>query len=254
MFLNRQPAIQSCYRFILDAIFPIRCIGCGQPQEHLCHTCTKRIPIRLDHVCPICRKRPTPSGRTCFKCSLDTPPLNGIFTASYYRVPVLKRAIMLFKYHSIAAFSTPLSAFLAEAIGRSDIPLPDIIIPVPLHSRRLRQRGFNQSSLLAAELSASLAPTLEIPMLHLLIRTKNTAPQVRMPSIEDRYSNIRNAFSINENLGVDLHNKTVWLIDDVTTTGATLSACATVLKAAGVKSVFGITIASALTQKPSSAQ
>ncbi len=131
-----------------------------------------------------------------------------------------------------------------RALLQSTLPLPDAIIPVPLHRRRLRFRGFNQSELLAQILSQTLTPGLDVPLYtEVLIRTRFTKPQMKTDSREERLSNLKNAFAIQETSTPILKGKSLWLIDDVATTGTTLEECATVLKQHGATAVFGIVLA-----------
>jgi ComF family protein len=113
----------------------------------------------------------------------------------------------------------------------------DVLVPVPLHELRIRERGYNQSGLLAGEISRNVGiPVNE----RLLKRTRNCKPQARTGSVEERRRNMENAFGCTGNgvKGLD-----IVVIDDVCTTGATLEACAAVLKAAGAKRVMGFTLA-----------
>lgn len=113
----------------------------------------------------------------------------------------------------------------------------DFLVPVPLHPKRLRQRGYNQALLLASNLSQLTS----IPMNEqTLTRTKNTMQQAKTDDAAQRLANMTDAFTCN---GHDLQHKRILLIDDVCTTGTTLNACAATLKAAGAASVHGITIA-----------
>jgi ComF family protein len=140
------------------------------------------------------------------------------------------------KYGNLRALSPTLARFLYEYLD--DYPLPaDVIVPVPLHPKRLRERGYNQSGLIAGELSKlSGAPLVE----NSLIRQRNTHPQAKTANVSQRQSNITGAFlCVNENL----KGKEVLLIDDVATSGSTLDACAKAMKAAGAISVWGLTVA-----------
>jgi ComF family protein len=113
----------------------------------------------------------------------------------------------------------------------------ELLVPVPLHSRRLRERGYNQSSLIARELSKlTLLPVIE----DCLTRVKNNPPQARTTSADQRQMNVADAFACTDQR---LHGKRAILIDDVCTSGATLEACATALKSAGASSVWGLTLA-----------
>jgi len=144
----------------------------------------------------------------------------------------LKKAINLFKFHGIKRLSEPLSA----KIYNMDLPEVDMVMPVPLYKKRLRERGFNQSALLGKY----LAKRLEVPLnLSLLVRNRDTRPQVGL-SAKERKKNIRNAFEI-KGEGM-IRGRRVLLIDDVFTTGATARECSKVLRKAGANEVFVITL------------
>lgn len=230
-------------RRFADLCFPVLCFGCGMKGEWLCSTCRRRVPLRLEQRCPSCRKRITPSGETCLECS-QKYALSGLFAATYYRVPIVSRALHTCKYRFLPDVALPLTDILADAIDRNGLLLPDIIIPVPLHPRRLRFRGFNQSALIARHLADCLAPGLDIPIREdLLIRKRHTRPQMKTESRTERLRNLRDVFALPRGKKKDIHNKDVWLIDDVATTGATLEECAKALKKSGAHSVFGIVVA-----------
>jgi ComF family protein len=153
-------------------------------------------------------------------------------------------SIHTFKYNFIPALAQPLGEWLTERIAEIQLPLPDVCIAVPLHPRRLRFRGFNQSELLAKTLVDTLAPSLDIPLLkNYLIRTRYTKPQMKTHAREERFENLKNAFACASDDLSYIQGKSVWLIDDVSTTGTTLEECAHVLKNAGAKTVFGIVLA-----------
>lgn len=231
--------------FFLDILFPLRCLGCSKKGAWICDICLSQIPYRLEQHCPTCLKRVTRDGRVCFKCQDTTPrALDGIFVASYYHDTLLPHAIHTYKYRFIPDLSRPLGSFLTKAITQSTLSLPDIIIPVPLHQRRLRFRGFNQSELLARILSQSLTPGLDIPLYtDILLRSRATKPQMKMSSRQERIKNLKQAFILREIAECNIKGKSLWLIDDVATTGTTLEECATVLKEHGATTVFGIVLA-----------
>lgn len=235
--------LKTFFASILDILFPLFCLGCGTPEAWLCASCRERLPLRRDHRCPSCRRRPTPFGRTCFECS-EKYPLDGLFIASHYEVPLLSRAIHACKYRFIDALSVPLGTFLADAARQTDLPLPECILPVPLHPRRLRFRGFNQSELLAETLSRMLAPGLDIPVMpSALLRTRYTKPQMQTKSRQERLHNLKNAFALAKDAKKNIRGKSLWLVDDVATTGTTLEECAKLLKRQGAKEVYGIVLA-----------
>lgn len=227
----------------LDTLFPLFCFGCGVHGEYLCKKCLDIFPRRLKQRCPTCLKRTTPRGETCFDCSHKNS-LDGLFAASLYRSPLVSATIHAFKYQFIPGFSIPLGKWLAERVSEVDLPLPDYFIPVPLHPRRFRFRGFNQSTLLAEAFIDALTPGFDIMLLkNGLLRTRHTKPQMKTHTREERLGNLTGAFAIRpENIPL-LEGKSVWLIDDVSTTGTTLEECASILKNAGAKSVFGIVLA-----------
>lgn len=228
---------------ILDTLFPAFCLGCGAPSTFLCDICLSKIPLRHEHRCPSCEQTITPAGQRCSLC-VERSSLDGVFAATYYRVPVVARAIHTYKYRFIPALALPLGDMLSGALQKTNLALPDIILPVPLHTRRLRFRGFNQSELLAQRLGAKVAPGMMLPVFsQCLLRTRFTKPQVRTTSREERVRNLQGAFSVSSEAGTLLNGKSIWIIDDVTTTGGTLEECALVLKQAGARHVFGIVIA-----------
>lgn len=230
---------------LLDFFFPLACLGCGQADTLLCDCCLASITPILDQSCPFCRRHTTPHGETCFHC-LDTKKtaLDGVFVGSDYDQTLLDTAIHMFKYRSIESLALPLGNLLCRTVRSADLPLPDLIVPVPLHPWRLRYRGFNQSELLSRFLSDHLLPGTSIPLdTEHLFRQRFTLPQQKMRSAEDRKRNIRDAFAIRKPDRSAFKGKSVWLIDDVATTASTLEACARVLKKSGAKSVFGIVLA-----------
>lgn len=152
----------------------------------------------------------------------------------------LSEAIHIFKYQKKQAMAKHLNAVVTDALLQK-LADTDIIIPVPLHKRRLNERGFNQSLLIAHYLSKRLCIPLSIDGLQ---RVRWTRPQIEL-SKDERLKNVRGAFAIGTGLKPDtiLKNKTVVLVDDVYTTGATVNECAKVLKKAGANEVVVFTIA-----------
>lgn len=171
-------------------------------------------------MCPICINHPL--------------IIDGIRSLFLFQGTV-RQAILQLKYRHLKSIATPLSQLLAEYL--SSHPLRgEAIIPVPLHPKRLRERGYNQASLLAKKLSRlGGLPVVE----DTLIRVRDALPQARTRSAIERRQNVQDAFVCHQGL----EGKQVLLIDDVCTTGATLDACAIALKAAGSGSVWGLTVA-----------
>ena len=148
---------------------------------------------------------------------------------------VIRELVYSLKYRNVRAVAPELARLLATYLESNNIP-GQVIVPVPLHARRLRERGYNQSDLLARELSRGTDVPLETRMLR---RTRNTPPQVSMTAPAERRRNIEGAFDCTSGV----NGKRVLLIDDVVTTGSTMSACAAPLKEAGVASVLGLALA-----------
>ena len=229
--------------FLLDTLFPIRCIGCGTGKAWLCDQCLTHIPLRRTQHCPTCLTQITPSGEACFAC-YGKRSLDGLFVASHYKTKLLSQAIHTYKYRFVSAVAEPLSKLLLLALHHGELSLPDLIVPVPLHERRLRFRGFNQSALLARNLSTDLVPSFPLPLLeNALMRTRFTTPQMKTESKKERLANLRDAFSVDPQMKQEIKGKSIWLVDDVATTGTTLELCARALKKKGAKSVFGIVLA-----------
>ena len=148
----------------------------------------------------------------------------------------MRQAIHELKYHNLRAICGSLAEFLAAYLQVNPVP-GEVLVPVPLHPRRLRERGYNQSGLLARGLGKLTAlPIVEDS----LYRSKDGLPQAQTATAEDRRRNVADAFSCRDQ---KLSGKHVLLVDDVCTSGATLEACAVALKAAGAVSVWGLTLA-----------
>jgi len=149
---------------------------------------------------------------------------------------VIQQAIYQLKYKNIRALAQPLAKLLKDYLLTYPVP-GEVLVPVPLHQKRLRERSYNQSGSLARE----LGNLINLPLVdNCLIRLRHTSPQARTSTVAERRSNVANAFTCRDNR---LQDKQVLLIDDVSTSGATLDACAAALKAAGATSVWGLVLA-----------
>ncbi len=235
--------------FILDLFFPKRCIVCGKYKTYFCESCFSKIKLIETSKCPIC-ERPIPYGSICKICQKKTY-LNHLFWATDYRNPVIKKLIKTFKYRSIKELANPLSKLLIENLKKISNILnisSSIIVPISLHKKKLRERGYNQSELLAKQVADYYKYQLEPEILK---RKTYTLSQSQIKNHQIRKENLKNAFEIdpkfikkcqkqNKNL---LKNKIIILIDDVFTTGATLSEAAKILKRAGAKEIWGLVVA-----------
>ncbi|EKD46852.1 MAG: hypothetical protein ACD_67C00042G0002 [uncultured bacterium] len=232
---------EKIHKFILDVLFPIHCISCKKEGAWLCESCFSRIKMTSEQVCGVCEKMITPDGRTCLACKKKSS-LDGLTVCSSYLDSSVSRAVHLYKYNFISDLHVALGDLLVSALRKTDVALPDIIVPVPLHRRRLRWRGFNQSSLLAERVAVQLLPgtTLAVDE-KILLRNRYTTPQMGIKDYKNRQQNIAGAFSISDVESVK--GKTILLVDDIATTGSTIFQCAKVLKDAGANEVFAIVIA-----------
>jgi len=229
--------------FILDTLFPIKCIGCEKEKEWICSTCFSKLNLQQEQTCPYCQRNITPHGETCFSCKRKNR-LDGLFVAGYYHNELLQTAIHLYKYRFIQDLSFPLGKFLLKAVHFYEISLPDLIIPIPLHKYRQRWRGFNQSFLLAQFLSQNLLPHYSIPIKNVLKRIRFNKPQASLHNYLQREKNIEGIFQLEKNVSPHfIKNKKIWLIDDVVTTGSTLNEATKILKKAQAQSVWGIVLA-----------
>jgi ComF family protein len=227
----------------LDTLFPISCLGCGQPERWICNDCLEKIPLLIDQVCPLCEKKITPNGYTCFGCQRKYT-LDGLLVSSSYQNKLLSHAVHLYKYRFIESLSESLGEIMLKAILSSEMPLPDIITSVPLHKRRLRLRGFNQSGLLAEYVAKGISPGFPVEIINnLLIRQRYTQPQMKIKNYRQRKNNIKGAFTLDRKNVKKVKGKRILLVDDVATTGATIFECAETLKRKGAKEVFAVVLA-----------
>ena len=218
----------------LDLLFPPRCVGCGGGGSFLCETCRASLPWIESPVCPRCG-RPQPGGSFCADCDDGTAALDGIGVIFRFE-GTIRQAVHHLKYRNLRALARPLGELMAEALRNSSMP-GDVLVPVPLHRRRLRERGYNQSGLLAVELAKLTG--IEVSQ-GCLVRRAVTVPQAKTASVAERRGNVAGAFSCCDDR---LRGRKVLLLDDVTTSGATLEAGAAALREIGVASVWGLALA-----------
>ncbi len=191
----------------------------------LCPGCSADLPRLPAERCPVCAL-PTPAGAVCGAC-LKRPPAFDRTTAVYRYAFPASALIQRLKYGGQLALAPWLADQLAAELANAE--RPDLIVPMPLHPRRLQERGFNQAALIAK----CLADRLAVPLaLHACRRLRDTRPQVGLPP-KSRHGNMRNAFACD----LDLTGKRVALVDDVMTSGASLNELAKVVKRAGASEV-----------------
>ena len=213
------------------------CLLCGASSQKLCLCphCMSTLP-HLHNACPRCAA-PTHNNALCGKC-LQNPPAQDATTSVFAYTYPIDRLISDFKYHDKLFLTQFFAYHIAKKVKHQ--PLPDMLIPVPLHPKRLRQRGYNQSLLLAKVIAKHLA----IPVSYnKLIRIKNSVAQASLTPAK-RKQNVKHAFKLQD----DRLPRHVALIDDVLTTGYTAHAAASALRKAGIARIELWTIARTIKQ------
>ncbi len=228
------PQLTKLKGIALDILFPQWCVGCGREGDFLCPSCRRTLPQIMPPLCPRCGQS-QPSGILCPGCVSWQAHIDGI--RSPFRFDgVIRQAIHQLKYRNLRALAIPLAGLLQDYLAANPIP-GEGLVPVPLHPKRLRERGYNQSSLLAQELGKlTNLPTVD----DCLVRQRHTPPQARTSKVDERRNNVAHAFTCRDQR---LQNKPVLLIDDVATSGATVDACAAALKTTGATSVWALVLA-----------
>lgn len=223
---------------LVDLLYPRRCPVCDDvlgPGRYICEECRGQLVHIKEPRCYKCGKHlADDSLEYCTDCSKGRHIYDqGL---ALYDYPSVSKTIYRFKYSNRSEYSKYLGIELARHLGPQILSWkPDVIIPVPLHKKKLQKRGYNQAGLLAKELSKCL----DIPYYdRLILRQKNTVPMKELRGSE-RQINLKNAFIVGDN---DVKLSKVVIVDDIYTTGATIDAIARVLKEAGVQKVFFIAL------------
>lgn len=252
----------------LDLLFPIECAGCRDEGLFLCGRCIEKLPM-IPPSCIVCKKLkpgnttsavptavgtktnvaevdipgkpPRPlvtAGRTCRACR-EKSDIFAFFSPFLYDNELVRDLIHRLKYQRVRPIHTELAGLLVRSLNYFLVCLPPeaIIIPIPLYPSRERVRGFNQSRLIAQALCTTLGVAHRPDILR---KIKKTAPQMEL-SAEKRRTNIIGTFAVAD--AAVVKDKTITLFDDVKTTGATLQEAARVLKDAGAKKIWAITVA-----------
>lgn len=231
----------SIQKILLDILFPPFCIRCGSENVWLCQDCAGLIEIWEDQYCPFCTApQIVPDGKTCAKCR-NNHVLAGLFCATSYDNKLVSYLIRQFKYEPKLArcLAAPLASFIIthfRLINKKDFT-DYLWIPIPLHKKKLKWRGFNPAAELARELTQSLGGNLQEEALQ---KMRETPDQITLPK-EKRITNLRNVFFCKNPTAV--RGKKILIVDDVFTSGATMEECAKTLKAAGAKEVWGVAAA-----------
>ncbi len=205
--------LQNILQTSLDIFFPVSCVLCGKGDSHLCDSCRQSLPIAPKHI-------PRPSAA-----------LDSITICANYEDQRIQKLIVAYKFNGLKELSVPLGKVLRTAAPT--LQPETVIIPIPLHRRRERTRGFNQSTLLAKEVAQATGLRLDTQ----LKRIRARRPQHTLHRAE-RLSNLKGAFSYSD--AAPAH---ILLIDDITTTFSTLNEAAIELRKHGAQTVHGLVVA-----------
>lgn len=222
-------------RLLLDRLLPAQpCLLCLSPSRNglCCDACRNQLPRLTAAQCPVCAL-PSPMGATCGRCLRKPPAFDRTAAAFAYDFP-LDKLIHALKFHE----KLELADFLAEQLATRISQRPDFLIPLPLHAVRLRERGFNQSLLLAKSLGRKLDIPLQPDACH---RVRDTAPQSSLP-FRQRTRNMRDAFVCT----ADLSGKHIAIVDDVMTTGSSIGELSRALRKQGAAGIDAWVVARAL--------
>ncbi len=226
--------LYKCFWTALDWIYPPACAVCGLPGAPLCVDCKSEIQYITGEICSICGKSINHGKITCKECIHRKPSFDSVRSLAIYS-GVIRECIHSLKYENNRALGKYFAELLIPIVRKQTWSI-NVVIPVPLSMKRLKERGYNQ----AAVIAHPLALLLEQPYQpYGLEQIRDTRSQVGL-SAEERRFNVIDAFKAIPEL---VRGKNILLIDDVMTTGATMESCAKALKYAGSGRVFCATIA-----------
>jgi len=243
---TRFELVQRIGFYLLDLVFPPRCVGCLRLGQLFCDFCAQRVlPAPSRQVCQRCGlELPGDVRRLGFSCPGCNDALGWVEVAALFEDP-LQQAVHALKYDDESQLGTSLGRYLravtAEAPWPAIMGRLDGVVPVPLHKDRLRARGYNQARLLAAALALEASTPV---LVRAIERFQATSSQVGL-SPSERSENVNGKFRADSEL---VAGKVLLLVDDVFTTGATMRECASVLRDAGAEAVYGIALASPATR------
>lgn len=226
-----------------DILFPKYCFSCGRLGSYLCLLCARKLRAIDKDICPYCEKA-SYFGLTHYGCRRRFG-LDGLKAIFFYD-KLVKKIVKNIKYRLVTeAIDDFLQAIPREKIEElffyKQLAKNFVFLPVPLHSKRQRKRGFNQSEEMVKFFAKILAFSFDD---RLVIRARDTKPQVELKELKDRYKNILGAFSLAKKTTANqIEGKRFIIFDDVWTTGWTIKEIARVLKKAGAAKVFALTVA-----------
>jgi len=228
--------MQHFFEKIVDAFFPAFCVNCQSDKNlyrhFLCLKCQQEIKLIKTQVCPRCG-RISPAGQFCPGCRQEK--LFGVIVGAKFKPPV-SELIHWCKYNKMQGIADFLAELLTPVILKENLVGDLIIVPVPVNLKKYLERGFNQADLLADGLSRRL----KIKRIRVLKKIKETESQMKLGR-RQRLENLTGSFACRNT--TDIKGKTILLVDDVMTTGATLLEGAKVLRIAGARRIYGVVVA-----------
>lgn len=232
---------ETIKNLVLDVVFPPACVNCGDGEKWLCDDCCSLVEIFEIRYCPFCAApKRVADGKTCQSCA-KTKKLNGLFCATTYQNAIARTLIRQLKYppHLATCLVPVLASFIIthlQLLNKNNFG-DCLWIPVPIHKKKLKQRGFNQAALICKELARELGGDF---MENALIKTRPTLSQTELNRAE-REQNLAGAFACP--YPAKIKGRDILVVDDVLTTGATMEECARILRQAGAQTVWGVVVA-----------
>ncbi len=236
--MNLSKKIKSIKKNILDSIYPPVCINCKKRIENqeklLCDNCFNLIHINNSFMCPKCNARKTNYKIECHNTKFILAP------ACFYHEPI-PALIHSYKYKRLQSIKKILSSLIIVYINNLNLEIKDFYISyIPLHHKKERRRGFNQSK----ELAKIVSNYFNIPIIKTLEKIEDKESQTTIRNSWNRFTNVKNTMQLN--MGVEIKNKKILLIDDISTSGATLNEASKILKSEGAKKIIGLVVAKAI--------
>lgn len=222
--------LERASRLALDLLFPPRCAVCGAGGCVLCELCIATLPLAEPPRCERCWDD-VPSGSRCERC-VSAPPAFSRVRSPYVHADAARDLVHLLKYDGLTSLAAPMAGLMVEVASEM---VADLIVPVPLHRGRQRSRGYNQAALLASHIARETRRAVDTRAAR---RIRATNALVRSMSRQERAAIVAGAFRADP---VRVDGRTILLVDDVVTTGATLDACAQALLDAGARRVDAVT-------------
>jgi ComF family protein len=219
----------------LDLLFPPACGGCGKLGSRWCKECQQRVQLLNGTLCEVCGLPQDVEG-VCDTCRIDRPHFHVLRAWAVFDDP-LRNALHKLKYRRDIALGDAITAHMIYYVKSLNWQL-DMVVPIPLSRQRYKQRGYNQVGMIARPLALALGVEFAPKA---LVRHKETRSQVGL-SKRERWKNVQGAFRA----GSNVNGKNILVLDDVSTTGSTLSSSAEALLSSGAKNIYALTVARAL--------